>query len=93
MLGYFIKRVVAQAAPEDRARAGSLLPSPQLTGFEPSAVLAGIVANGLGLEQMVRIEKFRTVALCLFAGFVLPAILGCLTAGRFGQRIRTCTAL
>ena len=62
--------VVAQAAPDQRVRAGSLLPSTRLTGFAPGA---GILANGLGVGQMIRIEDFRTAAFCLFAEFVPPA--------------------
>ena len=92
MWGYIIKRVIAHAAPEDRDRAGSLLPSAQQTGFALGAALAGIIANGLGFEQMTRAEEFRTAAFWLFAGFVPPALLGCLVAWRFGLRIRTCTA-
>ena len=92
MWGYIIKRVIAHAAPEDRDRAGSLLPSAQQTGFALGAALAGIITNGLGFEQMTRAEEFRTAAFWLFAGFVPPALLGCLIAWRFGHRIRTCTA-
>ena len=92
MWGYIIKRVVAHAGSDDRDRAGSLLPSAQQTGFALGAALAGIIANGLGFEQMTRIEEFRTAAFWLFAGFVPPALLGCLLAWRFSHRIRTCTS-
>ena len=81
--------VVAQAAPDDRARAGSLLPSTWLTGFAPGP---GIFAHGLGFGQMIRMEDFRTVAFCLLAGFVPRALLGCLTVKSFGHRTRMCTA-
>lgn len=86
-----VKRVVAHAGYDDRDRAGSLLPSAQQTGSALGAALAGIIANGLGFEQMTRIEEFRTAAFRLFAGFVPPALPGCLTAWRFGHRIRTRT--
>ena len=92
MWGYIIKRVISHAEPEDRDRAGSLLPSAQQTGFALGAALAGIIANGLGFEQMTRIEEFRTAAFWLFAGFVPPALLGCVIAWRLGHRIRTYTA-
>ena len=92
MWGYIIKRVVAHAGREDRDRAGSLLPSAQQTGFALGAAFAGIIANGLGFEQMTRIEEFRTAAFWLFAGFMPPALLGCLIAWRFGHRIRTRTS-
>lgn len=42
-MGYVIKRIGLQAVPDDRAWAGSLSPSTQLTGFASDAVLAGIV--------------------------------------------------
>ena len=77
---YTIKRVAAQAAPEDRALAGWLLPSTKLTSFAPDASLTGIVAKELGLEQVVRSEDFHTAALCLFAEFVPPELLEYLTA-------------
>ena len=88
MWGYIIKRVVAHAGHEDRDRAGSLLPSAQQTGFALGAALAGIIANGLGFEQMTHFEEFRTAAFWLFAGFVPPALLGCLIAWRFGHSIQ-----
>ena len=87
MWGYIIKLVVAHAGPEDRDRAGSLLPSAQQTGFALGAALSGIIANALGFEQMTRIEEYRTAAFWLFAGFVPPALLGNLIAWRFGNRI------
>ena len=85
--GYIIKLVVANAGPEDRERAGSLLPSAQQTGFALGAALAGIIANGLGFEQMTHTAQFQSAAFWLFAGFVPPALLGTLIAWRFGNRI------
>ena len=87
--GYIIKLVVANAGPEDRERAGSLLPSAQQTGFALGAALAGIIANGLGFEQMTHTAQFQSAAFWLFAGFVPPALLGTLIAWRFGNRIGT----
>ncbi len=85
--GYIIKHVTASAGVKDRDRAGALLPSAQQTAFALGAALTGIIANGLGFEQMTRPEEFRTAALWLFAGFVPPALLGCLIAWRFSKLI------
>ena len=90
--GYIVKLVIAHAGSEDRARAGSLLPSTQQTGFALGAALAGIIANSLGLEQMTQTEDYRTAAFWLFAGFVPPAVLGHLIAWRFSRRIGTGSA-
>ena len=87
MWGYIIKLVVVHADREDRDRAGALLPNAQQTGFALGAAFAGIIANGLGFEQMTRTEEFRTAAFWLFAGFVPTALLGTLVAWRFGRRI------
>ena len=86
MWGYIIKLVVVHADHEDRDRAGALLPNAQQTGFALGAALAGIIANGLGFEQMTRIDDVRTAAFWLFAGFVPAALLGNLIAWRFGRR-------
>ena len=85
--GYIIKHVVANAGREDRDRAGALLPSTQQTAFAFGAALSGVIANGLGFEQMARPEEFRTAAFWVFAGFVPPALLGCLIAWRFSNLI------
>ena len=85
--GYIIKHVTANAGTKDRDRAGALLPSAQQTAYALGAALTGIIANGLGFEQMTRPEEFRTAALWLFAGFVPPALLGCLIAWRFSNLI------
>ena len=87
MWGYIIKLVVVNADREDRDRAGALLPNAQQTGFALGAAVAGIIANGLGFEQMTRIEDIRTAAFWLFAGFVPAALLGNFVAWRFGSRI------
>lgn len=85
--GYIIKNVTAHAGRDDRERASSLLPSTQQTGFALGAALTGIIANGLGFEHMTRPEEYRTAAFWLFAGFLPPALLGCLVAWRFSNRI------
>ena len=87
MWGYIIKLVIANADDGDRERAGSFLPSAQQTGFALGAALTGIIANGLGFEQMTQPEEYRIAAFWLFAGFVPPALLGCLIAWRFSNRI------
>ena len=87
MWGYIIKIVIGHAQPGDRERAGSLLPSAQQTGFALGAALTGIVANGLGFEQMTEVDEYRTAAFWLFAAFVPPALLGNLVAWRFSRRI------
>ena len=87
MWGYIVKRVIAHARREDRDRAGALLPTTQQTGFALGAALTGVVANGLGLEQMTRPEEFRTAAFWLFAGFVPIMLLGGMIAWRFSFRI------
>ena len=87
MWGYIIKLVIGHALPEDRERAGSLLPSAQQTGFALGAALTGIVANGLGFEHLTEVEEYRTAAFWLFAAFVPPAVLGNLVAWRFSRRI------
>ena len=85
--GYVIKRVIANASGEDRARAGSMLPSAQQTAFALGAALTGIIAGALGFEQLTRAEEFRMAAVWLFAGFVPPALLGHLLAWRFSALI------
>ena len=85
--GYIVKIVTANAGSEDRDRAGALLPSTQQTAFAFGAALSGVIANGLDFEQMTRPEEFRTAAFRVFAGFVLPALLGCLIAWRFSKLI------
>ena len=87
MWGYVIKRVVENVGREDRDRAGSMLPSTQQTAYALGAALSGIIANGLGFDQMTRSEEFRTAALWVFAGFVPPALLGTLIAWRFSDLI------
>ena len=88
MWGYVIKRVVESVDCEDRERAGSMLPSAQQTAYALGAALSGIIANGLGFDQMTRPEEFRTAALWVFAGFVPPALLGTLIAWRFAKALR-----
>ena len=90
--GYVVKIVIANAGREDRDRAGALLPSTQQTAFAFGAALSGVIANGLGFEQMTRPEEFRTAAFWVFAGFVPPALLGCLIAWRFSNLIAGKTA-
>ena len=85
--GYVIKRVVANASSEDRARVGSMLPSAQQTAFALGAALTGILANGLGFEEMTRDEELRMTAVWLFAGFVPSALFGNLLAWRFSTLI------
>ena len=87
MWGYIIRLVVAHADHEDRERAGSLLPSAQQTGFAVGAALTGLIANGLGFEQMTRPEEYRTAAFWLFVGFVPPVVIGNLIAWRFSHRL------
>ena len=87
MWGYVIKRVVENVGREDRDRAASMLPSTQQTAYALGAALSGIIANGLGFDQMTRPEEFRTAALWVFAGFVPPALLGTLIAWRFSDLI------
>ena len=87
MWGYVIRLVVAHAGPEDRDRAGALLPSTQQAGFALGAALSGIIANALGFEEMTQAGQYRTAAFWLFAGFVPPALLGHLVAWRFSNRI------
>ena len=67
-----------------------LSPSPNLESDRLlGAALAGIIANGLGFEQMTHTAQFQSAAFWLFAGFVPPALLGTLIAWRFGNRIGT----
>ena len=87
MWGYVIKRVVDNLGPEDRDRAGSMLPNAQQTAYALGAALSGIIANGLGFDEMTRPEELRTVALWVFAGFVPPAVLGTLIAWRFAELV------
>ena len=87
MWGYVIKRVVDNVGPEDRDRAGSMLPSAQQTAYALGAALNGIIANGLGFDAMTRPEELRTVALWVFAGFMPPAVLGTLIAWRFAELV------
>ena len=85
--GYIIKSVTRNADREDRDRTGAILPSAQQTAYALGAALSGIIANGLGFEQMTRPEEFRTAAFWMFAGFVPPAMLGGLIAWRFSTLI------
>ena len=83
--GYVVKLVIANADHEDRERAGSLLPSAQQTAFALGAALTGLIANGLGFEEISRPEEYRRAALWVFAGFVPPALLGNVLAWRFAS--------
>ncbi|MCY3791187.1 MAG: hypothetical protein OXH63_20615 [Gemmatimonadetes bacterium] len=85
--GYIVKIVISNAGRDDRDRAGALLPSSQQTAFAFGAALSGVIANGLGFDQMTQPEEFRTAAFWVFAGFVPPALLGCLIAWRFSNLI------
>ena len=85
--GYIVKIVIANAGREDRDRAGALLPSAQQTAFAFGAALSGVIANGLGFDQMTQPEEFRMAAFWVFAGFVPPALLGCLVAWRFSALV------
>ena len=64
-----------------------MLPNAQQTAFALGAAVTGIIANGLGFEQLTRAEEFRMAAVWLFAGFVPPALLGNLLAWRFSSLI------
>ena len=87
MFGYIIKRVIANADREDRDQAGAMLSSAQQTAFALGAALTGIIAQGVGFEHLTQIDEFRSAALWLFAGFLLPALLGNLIAWRFSTLI------
>ena len=77
--------MIANADHDDRERAGSLLPSAQHTAFALGAALTGLIANGLGFEEMTQPEEYRRAALWVFAGFVPPALLGNVLAWRFAS--------
>ena len=67
--------------------AGALLPSARLTASAFGAALSGVIANGLGFDQMTRPDESKAAASWTFAGFVPPALLGCLIAWRFSNLI------
>ena len=83
MFGYIIKRVIANAAREDRGRAGAMLSSTQQTAFALGAALTGIIAHALDFEHLTQPDEFRTAAIWLFAGFLPAAALGNVIAWRF----------
>jgi predicted MFS family arabinose efflux permease len=83
MWGFIIKRVIGAAPAEEKDRAASLLPITQQTGFALGAALAGLIANGLGIEQRPGVVGLQAIAFWLFAGFVPPAMLGGVMAWRF----------
>ncbi len=85
--GHIIKIVVENAKPADRDRAAAFLPSTQQTAYAFGAALSGMIANGLGFDQMMKAEEFRIVAFWVFAGFVPLALLGNLVAWHFSRLI------
>ena len=83
MWGFIIKRIIANASPEEKARTSSLLPMTLQSGFALGAAIAGLIANSLGLSDAMDNEGIRQVAFWLFAGFVPLALMGNLFAWRF----------
>ena len=49
--------------------AGALLPSARLTASAFGAALSGVIANGLGFDQMTRPDESKAAASWTFAGF------------------------
>ncbi len=86
MWGFIIKRVIAAAPADEKDRTSSLLPITQQCGFAIGAALAGLIANGLGIEQQPTTETLELVAFWMFAGFVPLAFLGNVMAWRFVGR-------
>ena len=83
--GYVIKLVIAYADEDDRERTGSLLPTAQQTAYALGAALTGLIASGIGFEEMSHPDAYRSAAVWLFAGFVPPALLGTALAWRFAR--------
>ena len=83
MWGFIIKRIIANAPTDEKARASSLLPMTLQLGFALGAAIAGIIANSLGLSDTMSNDGIRHVAFWLFAGFVPLALAGNLFAWRF----------
>jgi MFS family permease len=83
MWGFIIKRIIANASTDEKARASSLLPMTLQSGFALGAAIAGIIANSLGLSDTMNNDGIRHVAFWLFAGFVPLALTGNLFAWRF----------
>lgn len=83
MWGFIIRRIIASASIEEKARTSALLPMTLQSGFALGAALSGLIANGLGLSEAMADEGVRQVAFWLFAGFIPMALIGNLFAWRF----------
>ena len=83
MWGFIIKRIIINAATDEKARTSSLLPMTLQLGFALGAAIVGIIANSLGLSDSINNDDLRYVTFWLFAGFVPLALLGNLFAWRF----------
>ena len=72
--GFVSQRIVAGAAPEDRARASAAIPTSQMIGYAVGAALCGMIANGLGFAPDASVDVLKTAAFWSFAAF-LPCLL------------------
>ena len=86
MWGFIIKRIIGAASSAEKDRAASMIPITQQAGFALGAAFAGLIANGLGLNETISNDGLRTISFWLFAGFVPIALIGNVTAWRFVGR-------
>ena len=83
MWGFIIRRIIGAAAPGEKDRTSSILPTTQQLGFALGSAFCGVIANGLGLSEDASRETVQHITFWLFAGMIPLAALGNVTAWRF----------
>jgi hypothetical protein len=85
MWGFVIRRVVADAAPEERERTSAAVSTSQQFGYAVGAAAAAIVANGLGFTEDASLATIREVAFWIFAAFLPVVAVGVWAAWRLSR--------
>lgn len=79
---FILRRVVADARPEDRERASSSIPTVHWMGYAIGAAASGIVANLAGFADGISPASAQAVGFWIFAAFVPVALLSNVAAWR-----------
>ena len=82
---FILRRATGLAAPDDRDRLASALPTVQRLGYAIGAALAGIIANASGFTDGIGAETARAVSANLFTLMLPLAALGLVAAARFSR--------
>ena len=86
MWGFVVRRIVDAATAAEKDRASSLIPTTQQLGFAIGAALAGLIANGFGIDETTNNQTLKVATFWLFAGFLPIALFGLLFAWRFVRK-------